>query len=78
MSGALEDLQQRVEDLERERDERREATGWLDVNGAADYLSMSAKAVRHAVTSAGLPVHRTPTNRLLFKPEELDVWVDSR
>ena len=77
MSGQLEDLQERVETLERERNERREASRWLDVKGAAEYLSMGRDGVRKAVRNAGLPVHRTPTNRLLFKPEELDEWVRS-
>jgi excisionase family DNA binding protein len=75
--GALEDLQERVESLERERVERRESSGWLDVAGAAEYLSMGRDGVRHAIRAAGLPVHRTPTNRLLFSKDELDEWVRS-
>jgi PIN domain nuclease of toxin-antitoxin system len=64
--------------VQSEPQERVEATGWLDVRSAAAYLSMTEKAVRHAITSAGLPTHRTPTNRLLLKPSELDEWVVSR
>jgi hypothetical protein len=77
MSGALEDLEARIASLEIEREQHRMSSGWLDAKGAGEYLSMSEKAVRHAVSSAGLPTHRTPTNRLLFKPEELDEWVRS-
>ena len=62
----------RVE-VERQLTER--PVGWLDVDGAADYLRMTAKAVRDAVAKSGLPVHRTPTGRLRFKPDELDAWV---
>jgi hypothetical protein len=75
MSGALEALEARLAALEAVRDERAAAEGWLDVAGAAKRLLMTEKAVRHAITSAGLPMHRTPTNRLRFKPEELDAWV---
>ena len=60
-------------EVERQLAER--PVGWLDVEGAADYLSMTAKAVRDAVAKSGLPVHRTPTGRLRFKPDELDAWV---
>jgi excisionase family DNA binding protein len=52
-----------------------ESVGWLDVKGAAAYLSVGRSAIYHAITNAGLPAHRTPTNRLLFKREELDAWV---
>ena len=50
---------------------------WLDVDRAADYLSLSPGAVRAMVKREQLPVHRTPTGRLLFRPEELDAWVES-
>jgi len=53
------------------------AEPWLDVNGAADYLAISPRAVREAARKSGLPVHRTPTGRLLFRPSELDQWVKS-
>jgi hypothetical protein len=51
------------------------ASGWLDVSRAADYLSMSAKALRHAEARGHVKAHRTPTGRLLFRPSELDEFV---
>jgi len=51
------------------------AIGWLDVRGAAKYLSLTEKAVRDSVAKNALPTHRTPTGRLRFRPSELDEWV---
>ena len=51
--------------------------GWLDVPGAADYLSTSEDAVRAMVKRGELPVQRTPNGRLLFRAAELDTWVES-
>jgi hypothetical protein len=48
---------------------------WLDIRGATWHLSMGRDAIYKAIKNTGLPVHRTPTNRLLFDPEELDEWV---
>ena len=60
-------------EVERQLAER--PVGWLDVEGAARHLSMSPKAVRDSVAKSALPVHRTPTGRLRFRPSELDEWV---
>jgi len=49
--------------------------GWLDVPGAADYLSTSKDAVRAMVKRGELPVERTPNGRLLFRADALDAWV---
>ena len=48
---------------------------WLNVAGAATYLAMTEEAIRGLVKRRRLPVHRTETGRLLFRPEELDRWV---
>ncbi len=49
--------------------------GYLDVNGAAEYLSCPTSRI-YALTSAGrIPVHRDGT-RLLFDPTELRAYVD--
>ena len=54
----------------------REFVPWLNVNGAADYLATTEEGIRSLVKRNAIPVHRTPTGRLLFRPEELDAWVD--
>jgi len=48
---------------------------WLDVAGAADYLSTTPAALRALVKRGQLVPHRTPHGRVLFRPEELDDWV---
>ena len=50
-------------------------TPWLNVAGAATYLATTEEAIRALVKRGRLPVHRTETGRLLFRPEELDRWV---
>jgi hypothetical protein len=76
-SGALEDLQARVEDLEHERDEHAQSSGWLDAKGAAAHLSLTPRAVYNAIKSDGLPAHRGPNGRYLLRVDELDAWVVS-
>jgi excisionase family DNA binding protein len=51
------------------------AVPWLNVAGAATYLATTKDAIRGLVKRGRLPVHRTETGRLLFRPEELDDWV---
>jgi excisionase family DNA binding protein len=51
---------------------------WLDVKGIYKYLSLGRSAVYHAIKERGLPAHRTPNNRYVAKPSELDAWVTSR
>lgn len=48
---------------------------WLNVAGAATYLATTKDAIRGLVKRGRLPVHRTETGRLLFRPEELDRWI---
>jgi excisionase family DNA binding protein len=50
---------------------------WLDVEGAAEHLRLTANAVRGLVKRRQLPVHRTKNGRLRFSPAELDQWVRS-
>jgi excisionase family DNA binding protein len=50
-------------------------TPWLNVEGAATYLATTEDAIRALVKRRRLPVHRTETGRLLFRPEELDAWI---
>jgi excisionase family DNA binding protein len=50
--------------------------GWLDVRAAATYLSMSEEAIRNLVKRARIPHHRTPNGRIVFKPAELDSWIE--
>jgi excisionase family DNA binding protein len=49
--------------------------GFLDVAGAAQYLSTSPKAIYHAVERGRLPHHRAG-RRLLFDKAELRAWVE--
>jgi excisionase family DNA binding protein len=49
-------------------------TPWLDVPGAAEHLSTSKDAIRAMVRRGELVPTRTPNNRLLFRPEQLDAW----
>jgi hypothetical protein len=49
--------------------------GFLDVDGAADYLSTSPGAVRAQVKRRQLPFCKTPQGRLLFDPAELEAHV---
>lgn len=49
--------------------------GFLNVNGAAEFLATTPDAVRALVKSERIPVHRTPAGRLLFDREELRAWV---
>lgn len=51
--------------------------GYLDVDGAAEYLATTPGAVRALVKSRRIPVHRTPAGRLLFDRDELRAWVMS-
>jgi hypothetical protein len=48
--------------------------GFLDVAGAAAFLSLTPKAVYHLVSRGQIPCHK-PAGRLLFCPEELCEWV---
>jgi excisionase family DNA binding protein len=80
MSTPLELLTQ--EDVRRiVREELRAAPtgdpGFLDVNGAAEYLSSTPGAIRQLVNRGAIPVHRAPTGRLLFDRDELRAWVES-
>jgi hypothetical protein len=50
---------------------------WLDVEGAAEHLRLTANAVRGLVKRTQLPVHRTENGRLRFSATELDGWVRS-
>lgn len=50
-------------------------TSWLDVEGAAAHVGMSANAIRGLVKRRQVPFHRTPNRRLRFHAPELDDWV---
>jgi excisionase family DNA binding protein len=71
-SGQEDALVQRVlERLQESRDE-----GFLDVAGAAQYLSTTAKAIYALVERQKLP-HNRAGGRLLFDRAELRAWVES-
>ena len=67
----LELLASRVADvLESRRDD-----GFVDVDGAAAFLSVSRAAVYHLVERGQLPYHRAG-GRLLFERRALRAWVE--
>lgn len=73
--GLLPQLEQRVAAIVLDQLDRDPATRWLNVERAADYLSTTPEAIRGLVKRRQLPVHRTPSGRLLFDVVELDAWV---
>jgi excisionase family DNA binding protein len=67
----LEALSRRVADLLQDgRDD-----GFVDVGGAAEYLTTTPKAIYHLVERRRLP-HRRAGGRLLFDRAELRAWVE--
>jgi excisionase family DNA binding protein len=55
-----------------------DASRWLDVQGAADYLSMTSEAVRKLAQRRQIPFYQPQGrgSRYLFRREELDAWVE--
>jgi excisionase family DNA binding protein len=49
--------------------------GFLDANGAAEYLGLTRKAIYALVERRKLPHHR-PAGRLLFDRAALRAWVE--
>jgi excisionase family DNA binding protein len=58
-----------------ERIQEGRADGFLDVRGAADFLSTTPKAIYALVERQKLPHHRAG-GRLLFDRAELRAWVE--
>lgn len=54
-----------------------EPHGFIDVAGAASFLSSTPDAVRALVKRNAVPFHRAPNGRLLFDRQELGAWVRS-
>jgi excisionase family DNA binding protein len=70
--GGLEEVVSRiVEERLHDRDD-----GFLDVRGAADYLSTTPTAIYAQVERGKLPHHRAG-GRLLFDRHELRGWVEA-
>jgi excisionase family DNA binding protein len=55
------------------------ASGWLDMDGAAAYLSTTPKALRKSVQRGLVPFYQPlgKGSRYLFNRSELDRWVTS-
>jgi hypothetical protein len=53
------------------------AVGYLDVRGAAAYLSSTPAAVRAALKRGQLDAHRSETGRVLFDRSQLDAFARS-
>jgi excisionase family DNA binding protein len=49
--------------------------GYLNVDGAAEYLAMTPKAIRRKVERGQIPHHRAG-GRVLFDKAELRAWVE--
>ena len=75
VSVGLDELLGAIRALVRDEMSQQTTPGYLDVVGAATYLSSTAPAIRALVKRNAIPVHRTPNGRLLFTPSELDSWV---
>jgi excisionase family DNA binding protein len=72
----LDALTARVEQLLEERaSERREDEPWMRVEQAATYLACPRSRI-YALASARRIPHRKDGSRLLFRPSELDAWLD--
>jgi len=54
--------------------------GWLSVDGAAKYTSLSPELIRGALNSGDLPGRRTsgPTSPFRIKVSDLDAWMDAK
>jgi excisionase family DNA binding protein len=50
------------------------SSGWLDVEGAAEYLACPKSRIYALVSARRIPHHRDGS-RLLFNSRELDDWV---
>ena len=48
--------------------------GWLDLDGAAEYLATTPESIRALVKRKVIPSHKVGGRRL-FSPVELDTWV---
>jgi excisionase family DNA binding protein len=53
-----------------------EASPWLDVAGAAEYLSCSPERIRKLIARREIPFHQErPGSRVFFHRRELDEWL---
>ncbi len=62
--------------LERLADHQAEPAGYLDVAGAAEFLSCPTSRIYSLVSAGRIPVHRDGS-RLIFDPAELRQYVAS-
>jgi excisionase family DNA binding protein len=67
-------LHELVERVEQALAAQESGDAWLDVEGAANYLSTTKDAIRGHVRRREIPHHRRGT-RLLFSARELDRWI---
>jgi hypothetical protein len=79
-SGIVEALKELVREAVRDEfAERLDAheDGFLDVEGAADFLSSTHSAIRSLVKRDAIPFCKAPNGRLLFDRDELRSWAIS-
>ncbi|MGZ4391069.1 MAG: helix-turn-helix domain-containing protein [Gaiellaceae bacterium] len=58
-------------------EDQRLSHGFLDVAGAASFLTFTPAAIRSLVKRHAIPYHKTTNGRLLFDRRELEAWVRS-
>ena len=49
-------------------------SNWLSITEAAEYLRVSTRTIRRAISAGTLKYHR-PTSKYLFRKRDLDAWV---
>jgi excisionase family DNA binding protein len=69
-----EDLQ-RIADAVAARLDQRPAVGWLTVDAAAAYTSLSKEAIRTATKRGRLKSHKGDSGRLVFRTADLDTFM---
>ena len=51
---------------------------WMDINGAAKYLSMSVRSLQRLINKNQIPYKYIPgTKRKRFKKRHLDIWLET-
>jgi hypothetical protein len=68
---------QRIADAVAARLEQRPVVGWLNVQQASEYTSLSKEAIRTASKRGRLLGHKGESGRLVFRLEDLDAFMQS-
>jgi excisionase family DNA binding protein len=71
----IEAIERRIEQRLREQLEIQPSSAWMSVDKAAAHLDWPKKRLYNLVAAKEIP-HRKHGNRLLFRRDELDQWLD--